>query len=186
MILDRAFELACAEGLESLSVGQVATAAAMSKSGVFVHFGSREDMQLAVLSDAGRRFVEHVIAPAISAERGLPRLRRLVERWFDWGLHRKDGGCIFLAAASEYDDRPGPVRDAVLDQVTRWRGELRRALKMAIKCGHLKPGIDIEQLVFEIYGLALAVHHDAGFWGRDISEPRGMKAIDRIIQPSLT
>jgi AcrR family transcriptional regulator len=149
---------------------------------VFAHFGSREDLQLAVLDDAGRRFVEHVMAPALRAPRGVARLRALMDRWFDWARHRDDGGCIFLGAATEYDDRPGPLRDRVIAQMDRWRSELARAATLAIGTGELDASTDVEQLAFELYALALVVHHDAGLRGYDAAYARGMQAFDRLIR----
>jgi AcrR family transcriptional regulator len=181
-ILDCAYALACKDGIEGLSLGVVASAADMSKSGVFIHFGSRQDMQLSVLDEATRRFVAHVLVPGVGVDRGVPRLRRLVERWFDWGVNGTDGGCIFLAAAAEYDDRPGALRDAVAGHHTRWRRELARAARIAVECGHLRADSDVEQLVFEIYALALMVHHEARFGDRSRAEARGMAAFDRRIQ----
>lgn len=182
LILDRAYGLACRSGLEGLSIGGVAAEVGMSKSGVFAHFGSREDLQLAVLDSAGQRFVEHVLAPALKAPRGVARLRAIVDRWFDWSQHRDDGGCIFLAAAAEYDDRPGPLRDRVIAQVARWRTELARAAALAVDAGELAPSTDVEQLAFELYALALAVHHDAGLHGYAPAYHRGMTAFERLVR----
>jgi len=182
LILDRAYGIACRAGLEGLSIGGLATAVGMSKSGVFVHFGSREDLQLAVLDHAGERFLAHVLVPALHAPRGVARLRAVMERWFDWARHTDDGGCIFLGAASEYDDRPGALRDRVIAQVERWRSELARGARLAIDSGELAASTDIEQLAFELYALALVVHHDAGLRGYDAAYDRGMQAFERLIR----
>ncbi len=182
LILDRAYNVACRAGLEGLSIGGLASEVAMSKSGVFAHFGSREDLQLAVLDSAGRRFLEHVMVPALRAPRGIARLRALMDRWFDWARHRDDGGCIFLAAANEYDDRPGPLRERVIAQLDQWRTELGRAATLAIGTGELAPSTDVEQLAFELYALALVVHHDAGLRGFDVAYQRGMQAFERLIR----
>lgn len=182
LILDRAYGIACRAGLEGLSIGGLAADVGMSKSGVFAHFGSREDLQLAVLDDAGRRFVDHVMMPALEAPRGVARLRALMDRWFDWARHKDDGGCIFLGAATEYDDRPGPLRDRVIAQMDRWRSELARAATLAIGTGELDPSTDVEQLAFELYALALVVHHDAGLRGYESAYARGMQAFDRLIR----
>ncbi|MEG3191825.1 TetR/AcrR family transcriptional regulator [Lysobacter sp. D1-1-M9] len=181
VIVDRAFGIACSAGLEGLSIGPLAQAVGMSKSGVFAHFGSREDLQLAVLDAAGQRFVEHVLLPSLKARRGLPRLRAIVAAWFDWVRHTADGGCVFLAAVSEYDDRPGPLRDRLIQHETRWRAELARAVGLAIGTGELQADTDPMQLAFEIYGLALVVHHDAGLFGYDAALSRGQRALERLI-----
>src|SRR5688500_1966289 len=120
-IVERAYEIARFSGLEGLSIGPLAQAVGMSKSGVFAHFGSREDLQLAVLYSAGERFTNHVLLPALKHRRGLPRLRAIVEAWFDWVKHTHGGGCLYLAAVSEYDDRPGPLHDRLVEYEIRWR-----------------------------------------------------------------
>lgn len=180
-IIDRAYDIACSAGLEGLSIGPLAQAVGMSKSGVFAHFGSREDLQLAVMDSAGERFFAHVMLPALRQPRGLPRLRAIVEAWFDWGRHTR-GGCLLMAAASEYDDRPGALRDRVLAQMARWRGELARAIGLAVDEGQLCADTDAAQLAFEIHALALAVHHDAGLVGYESALGRGRRAYERLIR----
>ena len=181
-ILDHAYAIACSAGLEGLSIGALAHAVGMSKSGVFAHFGSREDLQLAVLETAAQRFVSHVFQPAVRRPRGLARLRAVIEQWFDWVRHEDDGGCLFLAAVSEYDDRPGPQRDLLLQQDRHWRQALAKAVSLAIEEGELRPDIDVEQLVFEIYALPLLVHHDAGLYGYEAARSRGIRAFERLIE----
>ncbi|MEG3156911.1 TetR/AcrR family transcriptional regulator [Lysobacter zhanggongensis] len=181
-ILDHAYAIACSAGLEGLSIGALAHAVGMSKSGVFAHFGSREDLQLAVLETAAQRFVSHVFQPAVRRPRGLARLRAVIEEWFDWVRHEDDGGCLFLAAVSEYDDRPGPQRDLLLQQDRQWRQALAKAVSLAIEEGELRPDIDVEQLVFEIYALPLLVHHDAGLYGYEAARSRGIRAFERLIE----
>ena len=183
-ILDHAYAIACSAGLEGLSIGALAHAVGMSKSGVFAHFGSREDLQLAVLEDAAQRFVAHVFHPALRQPRGLARLRTIIEQWFDWVRHEDDGGCLFLAAVSEYDDRPGPQRDQLLQQDRQWRLALALAVSLAIDAGELRADTDVEQLVFEIYALPLLVHHDAGLYGFDVAQARGLRAYERLIHTS--
>lgn len=181
-ILARAYLAACVNGLEGLTIGTLADQVGMSKSGVFAHFGSREELQLAVLDHAGERFVGHVLVPALKAPRGLRRLREIVRNWFDWVRHQDDGGCIFLAAVSEYDHRPGPLRDRVLQQQADWRDQLARAIQLAVDSGELDAGTDAAQLAFEIYGIALVVHHDAGLTGYEEAARRGLLAFDRLVR----
>lgn len=181
-IIDRAYGIACSTGLEGLSIGPLAQAVGMSKSGVFAHFGSREDLQLAVLYSAGERFTNHVLLPALKHRRGLPRLRAIVEAWFDWVRHTHEGGCLYLAAVSEYDDRPGPIRDRLIEFEIRWRNELARAIQYAIDAGELLAETDAQQLAFEVYGLALIVHHDAGLFGYEAAQSRGKRAYERLIK----
>jgi AcrR family transcriptional regulator len=181
-IVERAYLIACSTGLQGLSIGPLAQAVGMSKSGVFAHFGSREGLQLAVLEWAGMRFRSHVLVPAFKAPRGLPRLRAIIVGWFEWVRHADDGGCLFLAAASEYDDHPGVVRENLLLYEVRWRDELARAICSAIEAGQLQAEADDQQLAFEIYSLALIVHHDAGFFGYETAQMRGMRAYERLIR----
>jgi AcrR family transcriptional regulator len=180
LILARAYELAREAGLEGLSIGTVATSAGMSKSGVFAHFGSREQLQLALLESVGARFVEFIKTPALREPRGLPRLRKITERWCEWSrAHRS--GCVLLSAAVEYDGRrDGPIREHVLRQQAGWRDELRRAIRLAVDVGHLRPDTDTTQLAFEIYSLMLGLHHDAGLFGYEEARHRTDLAIERL------
>ena len=181
-ILARSYAMACVSGLEGLTIGALAEQVGMSKSGVFAHFGSREDLQLATLDVAGQRFLQHVLVPALQTPRGLARLRAIMRNWFDWVRHEGDGGCLFLAAASEFDDRPGAVRDRLLQHETEWRGQLARAVQLAMELGELEADTDAQQLAFEIYALALAVHHDGGLTGFDAAAERGMRAFERLVR----
>jgi AcrR family transcriptional regulator len=179
MILDKAYELAREDGLEGLSIGALALSTGMSKSGVFAHFGSREQLQLALLESVARRFLEFVKTPALREPRGLPRLRKLAERWSEWGrIHQS--GCVLLSAAVEYDGRDGAVREAVLRQQADWRDELRRAIKLAIDAGHLRADTDSTQLAFEVYALMLGLHHDAGLFGYREARHRTNIALERL------
>jgi AcrR family transcriptional regulator len=180
LILARAYELAREEGLEGLSIGAVALSARMSKSGVFAHFGSREQLQLALLEWVGARFVEFVKAPALREPRGLPRLRKLTERWCEWSrVHQS--GCVLLSAAVEYDGRrDGALREHVLRQQAGWRDELRRAIRLAVEVGHFSADTDTAQLAFEIYSLMLGLHHDAGLFGYPQARRRTELALDRL------
>ncbi len=176
-IVDRAYEIARFSGVEGLSIGPLAQAVGMSKSGVFAHFGSREDLQLAVIESAAARFAEGVLVPALSKERGLPRLRAIMDNWFDW-IRSNAGGCVLMGAVSEYDDRPGLLRDQVLLNEQRWRDMLRRAIQLSIDCGHLRAG-DTRQYAFELYALPLAVHHEAGLFGYEQAGQLGETAVER-------
>jgi AcrR family transcriptional regulator len=180
-ILDRAYGIACSSGLEGLSIGPLAQAVGMSKSGVFAHFGSREDLQLAVLDSAGRRFFDGVLVPALRAPRGLPRLRAIVHNWFDW-VRQTSGGCVLLGSVTEYDDRPGALRDRVLEHNQRWRAELARAVGLAVDSGELASSTDPGQVVFELYAIALAVHHDAGLFGFETARAHGERALESLIK----
>jgi len=160
-ILDAALAIAGRDGLEGLTIGVLAERLGMSKSGVFAHFGSREDLQLAVLHEYSARFVDRVLRPAVRSPRGLPRVQSIVDCWLALLAEEVQSGCLLIGGASEYDDRPGPLRDALVAIVGSWRSELVRALEQAKDCGHLRPDTDCEQVVFEIYALMLMLHHDA-------------------------
>lgn len=186
LILAGAYELARQEGLEGLSIGAVAKSAGMSKSGMFAHFGSREQLQLALLDSVGARFLEFVKSPALGEPRGLPRLRKLIERWCEWSrIHQS--GCVLLSAAVEYDGRhDGAIREHVLRQQQGWRDELRRAIQLSIDTGHLRRDTGTAQLAFEIYSLMLGLHHDAGLFGYERARQRTELALDRLLASYLT
>ncbi len=165
-ILDRAVDLASAEGLEGLTIGRLARELQLSKSGLFARFGSKEELQLATIDAAAARFFDEVVAPAQAAPEGRSRLRAYCERYLDY-LERKvfPGGCFWAAAAAEFDDRPGPVRDVVRAGVAGWLGELERQATIA--------GVeDAAELAFEIYSLGLGANAcsrllaDEGAFGR--------------------
>ncbi len=181
-ILDAALALARRNGLEGLTIGMLAERLGMSKSGVFAHFGSREDLQLSVLRGYAARFVDVVLRPAVGVERGLPRLRAIVERWLALLAEEIEAGCIMISGASEYDDRPGPLRDAMVEIVVAWKRELLRALEQARQCGDLPADADCEQMVFEIYGLMLMLHQDARLLRGKDSMRRARSGLQRLIE----
>lgn len=179
-ILEHAYDLARNEGIEGLSIGQLAQDVGMSKSGVFAHFGAREELQLAVMQVGERRFVELVLRPALAEPRGLPRLRAMVAHWHAWAREYQSG-CVLLTAVGEYDGREGPLRDAVLRQQTGWRDQLKRAIGQAAELGQIDPTSDADQLAFEIYALMLGLHHDASLFGFDEASRRTHAAFERLI-----
>jgi AcrR family transcriptional regulator len=180
-ILEAALALASQVGLEGLSIGALAEVTRMSKSGVFAHFGSREELQISVIREYHNKFEEEVFFPAIQEPRGLPRLRALFERWVRRVSVEIDSGCIYISGAVEFDDRPGPVRDALAAMVIDWHQALGRAIRMSIEEGHLKPDTDPMQMLFEIHGLILALHHDARFLRSPGSIDRARRAFDLIV-----
>ena len=159
----------------------------MSKSGLFAHFGSREDLQLAVLEHAAQRYGETVLMPALKIERGLPRLRAMFGHWLDWTLASGlPGGCIMIAAAAEYDDRPGPIRDAVIANQHRGNAVTRKAVRLAIEEGHLKPDTDPEQITFELLGIVLASHNHRRLLGDREARKRALKAFEELVARHAT
>jgi AcrR family transcriptional regulator len=181
-ILEAALSLASHMGLEGLSIGALAEVSGMSKSGVFAHFGSREELQISVVREYHRRFEEEVFFPAMTEPRGLPRLRALFERWVRRVSVELDSGCIYISGAVEFDDRPGPVRDALVSMVRAWHAAMERAIRLAVTEGHLKPDTDVPQLLFEIHGLILALHHDARFLRQRGVLDRARTGFERLLE----
>ena len=153
-ILGSAVELATREGLEGLTIGKMAEALEMSKAGLFAHFGSKEDLQLATVEAARKIFIDRAVTPALQADAGISRLLALCERWLDYS-DSFEGGCFFVAASSEFDGRPGPVRDRVAECMKEWLSALERAVKEAQKLGHVSKDVDPRQIAFELNALEL-------------------------------
>jgi AcrR family transcriptional regulator len=181
LILDHAYELARQDGLEGLSIGALALGVGMSKSGVFAHFGSREELQLALLDATTRRFVHAVMRPAVKQPRGIRRLRAILENWTEWTrIHQS--GCVLISAVVEYDGHDdGPLRARVKQQQAGWRDELVRAVRQAIDTGDLRGDTDAVQLAFEIYACMLGLHHDASLFGFDQAHRHTWAALDRLL-----
>ncbi len=181
-ILEAALSLASQMGIEGLSIGALAEVTGMSKSGVFAHFGSREELQISVIREYHERFEAEVFYPALAQPRGLPRLRTLIKNWVSKVATEIDSGCIYISGAVEFDDRPGPVRDALAGMVLLWHGALDRAIRQAIEMGQLRPDTDSMQMLFEIHGLVLSLHHDARFLRSPGAVDRARVGFERVIQ----
>jgi AcrR family transcriptional regulator len=181
-IIDAALGLATQIGLEGLSIGALAEVTQMSKSGVFAHFGSREELQISVIREYHTRFEEEVFYPALQAERGLPRLRALFANWMKRTSVEIDSGCIYISGAVEFDDRPGPVRDALASSVQAWHGAMKRAITVAKEEDHLRADVDEDQMLFEIHGLILALHYEARFLKNPGSIARANQGFDNILK----
>lgn len=184
-ILDQAMAAATELGLEALSIGSLAKRTGMSKSGLFAHFSSKENLQLAVLETASERFVKLVIEPAFKAPRGEPRVRAMLRKWMDWeSAAFQPGGCVFISVANELADRPGVVRDYLVETQERWLATLARAAQIAIDEGHFRSNLDPQQFAFEVHGLVLSCH----FYSRLLRSPdandRLHQAFDNIILAS--
>jgi AcrR family transcriptional regulator len=175
--------MAAEGGLESLTIGSVAERAGLSKSGVFSRFGSREELQIAVLGEYERRFVDEVLLPSLREKRGLPRLVAMFRRWVE-RVEREENttGCLFVSSAFEFDDQPGALRTAVAAGVDGWRAQLARAARQAVEHGHLRPDTEVEQLVFEIYSLMLGMHHDSRFRKDPQASKRVVAAFERLLE----
>jgi AcrR family transcriptional regulator len=180
-IIEAALNLASRKGLEGLSIGTLAEVTGMSKSGVFAHFGSREELQISVVREYHARFEAEVFAPSLQEPRGLPRLAALFERWVKRVSVEIDSGCIYISGAVEFDDQPGAVRDALVTMVRTWQSALTRAIEMAVACGHLRADTDVGQMLFEIHGLILALHHDARFLMNPLALTQARKSFARLL-----
>jgi AcrR family transcriptional regulator len=180
-IVAAACELAARDGLEGLTIGALAERMGMSKSGVFAHFGSREDLQIAVLKAYEQRFVDDVLKPGLEAPRGLARLRAIFGNWLDRTAVEAASACIWISGATEYDDRPGSVRDELVGMVRSWQRELVRAIRQAIDTSELRADTDPGELVFDLYGVILVLHHDARLMDSPDAPARARRAFDRLI-----
>lgn len=181
IILDAALALAAEAGLEGLSIGALAESTGMSKSGVFAHFGSREELQISVVHEYFRRFEQEVFYPALKMPRGLPRLRALFENWMKRVTEEIQSGCIFISGAIDFDDRPGLVRDALASSVRVWLAAVERAAAMAKEEKQLVADADVRQICFEIHGLILSVHYEARFLQTPGSLERAQRAFEQIL-----
>lgn len=181
-IVEAALDLAASHGLEGITIGALAERMQMSKSGVFAHFGSREDLQIAVLKAYERRFVDDILVPALREKRGLPRLRAIFGRWIERSALEAASGCILVSGASEYDDRPGAVREELVAMVRSWQRELSRAIQQAVDAGDISGETDPADLVFDLYGVILVLHHDARLLNNPDAVTRARCAFERLLR----
>ena len=180
-ILDAALGLASQMGLEGLSIGALAEVAGMSKSGVFAHFGSREELQISVIREYHQRFEQEVFYPALAAPRGVPRLRALFDNWMKRTSIEIDSGCIYISGAIEFGDRTGLVRDALVSSVMTWHAAMKRAIEHCKELGQLRDEVSPEQMLFEIHGLILALHYEARFLQTPGSIDRAITGFNNIL-----
>ena len=182
-ILAAAVDQASASGFESLTIGTLAEKTGMSKSGLFAHFGSKLDLQLAALDEAARQFAERVFIPALKVPRGLRRLRAIFDNWMSWPQRANlPGGCPIDAAWREYQHQPGPMRDGIVERQNRLDRELTRAVQLAIDTGELRPDTDPGQLAFDLLGIALVFFRSSPLIGAAESGRRARVAFERLIQ----
>lgn len=182
-IVEQSLSLASEVGLGALTIGDLALRTGMSKSGLFAHFGSKESLQLQILHEARRRFIALVAAPAFQEPRGLRRLQALFDNWLDWS--RADfapGGCLFIASASELDDRPGPLRDALVAMQREWLDAIATAARQAIEAGALAASTDPEQFAYSFYSIALAHHHFSRLLRDPGTETRSRRAWSDLLE----
>ena len=179
-ILENGVDMASQLGLESVTIGALADTIGMSKSGLFAHFQSKENLQIEILKFAEQEFAESVVVPALKTRGGIPRIKALVRNWIGWGA-KLTGGCIFVTAGTEFSDRPGRVRDYLLHQQQRWIDTLRRIAESAVRVGDFRSDADCRQFAFDLYSLILGFH----FYHRLLRDSQTMQrqqaALDKLL-----
>ncbi|HEU4885423.1 MAG TPA: TetR/AcrR family transcriptional regulator [Longimicrobium sp.] len=181
-IIESALRTASVEGLEGISLGRLAADVGMSKSGLFAHFASKEALQLDVLEAASARFVDVVVQPAMQEPRGEPRVRSMFEHWLVWERHESlPGGCVFMHAAAELDDRPGPARDALVHWQQQWLDVLAKAARIAIDAGHFRADLDPALFAFQQLSLVLGYYHARRLLNDAHAEAHVRTAFDALV-----
>ena len=184
-IVDAARALASRVGFDGLSIGELAQNIGMSKSGLFAHFGSKEELQLRVLESEVARFETEVFHPAIKEPRGEPRIRALFDRWLNWNRHAYvRGGCLIISASVEFDDQPGPLKQATKEAQTRLLDGVARACRLAIEVGHFRKDVNPEQFAFALYGIVLAHHFVSRVSDDPKSERRAHQVFEQLLEHS--
>ena len=182
-ILDEALKIVSKSGLDGLTIGTLAEATGLSKSGLFAHFGSREELLLAVLAHGQVEFTEVVFRPAMDHPRGTPRLRAMFVNWLDWTESAElPGGCPMIGGATEFDDKPGPVRDMLAGGQRTWIETLKRAVRQGVEEGQLLAATDPEQIAFEMFGISLVVHHHRRLLGYPKARARALTALESLLE----
>lgn len=183
-ILHHALDLASEVGLEAVTFGVLAKRTGLSKSGLYAHFDSKESLQCAVLDSAAARFVDVVVSPALKQPRGIPRLERLFELWLKWGNDELTGGCPLAAAATDFDDRPGPVRDHLVGHIKDLLEMVSRAARIAVDEGHFAADLDTTQFAYEFWGALLAQQHFRRLLADPQADARAERAFRRLLDRS--
>ncbi len=184
LILKAALDFSSKLGLESLSIGELAKRVGMSKSGLFGHFNSKEKLQKMVIDYAAKNYTENVFLPAFKKPRGIPRILAIVETWHKWSGKNFTGGCPFVAAAFEYDDRPGPVRDHIRHHQSTMIGSFEKAAQIAIDEGHFKKDLDVKAFAFEFYSYMLGYHLYSRLLRDEVAKERHIETVDSLIARS--
>lgn len=181
-ILDRAMRLASRDGLNGLSIGRLAEDLGLSKSGLFAHFGSKDELQLEVLQAAAKRFGTRVIGEAWRAPRGRPRLEKLFDLWIRWQQDpQMPGGCIFIAAISELDDQPGPAHDFLVDGQKKLLAAVAQAARIAVEEAHFRADLDPEQFAFDVQGIILSYSHTHRLLRSSLAEQRAKTGFRQLM-----
>ena len=179
-ILSAGLEMASQYGLEDVTIGDLAKEMKMSKSGIFGHFQSKENLQILILNYAVEQFTESVVLPTLKVEGGIPRIKTMVDRWINWG-NGLGGGCIFVSTSNEFSERSGPVRDALVASQLAWLESLGRLAESAVKAGDFRADIDPQQFAFELYSLLLGFHHYHRLLRDKKIQEKQERALDKLI-----
>lgn len=185
-ILEEALQLASVVGLHGLTIGSLAEKLQLSKSGLFRHFGSKEALQQAVIETGVEHFMELVIRPAMGMNSGLEALRAVFDGWIDWSARRMAGGCLFVTAAVEFDDRPGPVRDQVVALQTEWLGFIAATARRAMTADELRRDLDSEQFAHDFNAILLGFNQVRRLLQDPNAEVRTRRAFDRLLGDAYT
>ena len=184
-IVETALRAASVDGLEGITLGKVAADVGMSKSGLFAHFDSKESLQVDVLLAAAEKFAEVVVTPAFSAPRGEPRLRALFDRWLLWEQHQSlPGGCVFMHATAELDDRPGPARETLVGLQRKWLDTLAKAVRLSVESDHFRADVDPELFAFQVYGIVLSYYHAARLFRDPNAKQYAVGAFESLVAAS--
>ncbi|MBL8519779.1 MAG: TetR/AcrR family transcriptional regulator [Betaproteobacteria bacterium] len=186
LILDHAVRHAAVHGFEALTIGNLAEQAGLSKSGLFAHFGSKEDLQIAALDEAVRRYNEAAFLPALAAPRGLPRLRKLFEHWLEWTERSGLASCPMMTAAAEFDRRDGPMRDAIEAHMRRLHIELVKCADMVKASGEFDASVDTQQFAFELFGIFMAYYRAHNLFRDPHAAPYAHAAFERLVRNAQT
>lgn len=182
-VLDKALALATQLGFEGLTIGKLADHVGMSKSGLFAHFASKENLELAILDEAITRFVAIVVAPSLKMPRGEPRVRALFDNWLVWSKQEfMPGGCIFVVAMVELDDRPGPARDRLVASQKDWLATLAGAARIAVEEKHFRKDLDPDQLAHDVYSIAHGYHFLRRIVEPTRAEKRARSSFERLLR----
>lgn len=181
-ILTQATSVASKVGLTGMTIGQLASHTGMSKSGLYAHFESKETLQIEILRHTRERFVDRVIRPALQSPRGVTRLRTLFEAWLTWSEAFEDGGCLFVAACSELDDQPGPVRDALVRDERDWLELISTITATAVSEGEFAADVDVDQVAYELHAITLNHQHASRLMQDPRALERARRAFDSIVE----
>ncbi len=184
-ILTQATSVASKVGLTGMTIGQLASHTGMSKSGLYAHFESKEALQIEILRHTRERFVDRVVRPALQSPRGVARLRTLFESWLAWSEAFEEGGCLFVAASSELDDQPGPVRDRLVRDERDWLELIATIAATAVSEGEFSSELDVEQVAYELHAITLNHQHSSRLMQDPRSLERARRAFDSLVERSL-